>query len=227
MRQQDFGSLAQVQSKAAASCSKKQLRSPRNKHQRCAMCTGVGRARRRLPCDQPPSRKHCVLVRDHKREGALLHTLPGNKPQAGCRRGVLPTTPHGKSPKQAAAAPGLPPLLLRSWLAGLMPSSYVSWTPLWTRLLQFLDGCAGNFFSRHGFVWEMRKMLAARARRRQPRTGPRDFGKPKAARPPAPPTRLQQPMHQTYGCAGCCYFCIWVGTRYIETYFGPTTLNDK
>lgn len=48
---------------------------------------------------------HCVLVRDHKKEGALLHTLPENKPQAGCRRGGAAARPPGTKPKQAATAP--------------------------------------------------------------------------------------------------------------------------
>jgi len=48
---------------------------------------------------------HCVLVRDHKKEGALLHTLPGNKLQAGCRRGVLPQHRVGKAPSRLLQPP--------------------------------------------------------------------------------------------------------------------------
>jgi hypothetical protein len=185
MRQQVFGSPAQAQGKEATNSCARPATSTRDTPGAPALAALVVDSSCCPATSRRPECTACWYETIRKRAPCCTHCLKTSLKQAAegecCRKTAW------KKPQAGCCSPGLPSLLLRSWLAGLMPSSYVSWIPLWTRLLQILDGCAGNFFLRHGFVWEMRKMLAARARRATPRTGPRDLENQNPALPAARP----------------------------------------
>jgi hypothetical protein len=147
MCQQDFGSRAQAQSQAAVDCTQKTaaprpLQAPKIRYMhRCWPCWPLDS----WCCPATRRRSECTACwyETSKKEGAAATHL--EKPQVGCRSRAVAATHPGDTPKASCTGPGRR-LLLLDCLAGLRPSSYVSWTYFLTCLQQNLGCGAGNFF---------------------------------------------------------------------------------